>query len=115
MRSSLGLFSEKRKNIFYIILLLIFSILFNQYYGYKGIFPIDSFLHFDVSYRILNGENPFSDFWTVSGPAIDYIQAIFFYIFGVNWGSYVLHASLVNVLLTITTFFVLKRLRQQYI
>ena len=105
-----------KKNIFLIninekiliLFLILFSFLINQYYGNRGVFPIDSFLHFDVGYRILNGENPFSDFWTVSGPAVDYIQAVFFYIFGVNWSSYVLHASLMNALLTVTTFFVLK-------
>ena len=108
-----------KKNIFLInfnekilvLFLILFSLFFNQYYGNRGVFPIDSFLHFDVSYRILNGENPFSDFWTVSGPAIDYMQAVFFYIFGANWNSYVLHASLVNVLITITTFVVLKNFK----
>ena len=95
------------KNKFFILFLFLFSITINQHYGNRGAFPIDSFFHFDVAYRILNGAHPFSDFWTVSGPAVDYIQAIFFYIFGVNWYSYVLHASLMNALLTISTFFVL--------
>ena len=66
------------KNKLYILFLFLFSIIINQYYGNRGAFPIDSFLHFDNGYRILNGENPFSDFWTVSGPTVDYIQAIFF-------------------------------------
>ena len=99
------------KNKFFIIFLFFFSIIVNQHYGNRGAFPVDSFLHFDTGYRILSGENPFSDFWTVSGPTVDYIQAIFFYIFGVNWNSYVLHASLMNALLTISTFFVLKNFK----
>ncbi len=105
-----------KKNIFFtnirekilILVLIVFSLLINQYYGNQGVFPIDSFLHFDTGYRILNGEKPFSDFWTVSGPLVNYIQAIFFYIFGINWSSYVLHASVINALATIFTFFVLK-------
>ena len=100
----MGLISKKK---ILILILILFSLLINQYYGNKGIFPIDSFSHFDTGFRILLGEYPFKNYWVVSGPFIDYIQAIFFYFFGVNWQSYVLHASFVNALLTITTFFVL--------
>ena len=100
----MGLISKKK---ILILILILFSFLINQYYGNKGIFPVDSFSHFDAGFRILLGEYPFKNYWVVSGPFIDYIQAIFFYFFGVNWQSYVLHASFVNALLTITTFFVL--------
>ena len=84
------------KEIYIIIFLGLFSILINQYYGNKGIFPADSFAHFDTGFRILLDLHPFKDFWIVSGPLIDYIQAIFFYFFGVNWQSYVFHASFFN-------------------
>jgi len=99
------------KNKIFILFLFFFSIIINQYYGNRGAFPMDSFFHFDAAYRILNGEHPFKDFWVVSGPIVDYIQATFFYIFGVNWQSYVLHASLFNALITISTFFVLKNFK----
>ena len=95
-----------KKNLF-IILLFFFSLLINQYYGNKGIFPVDSLAHFDTGYRILLGDHPFKDYWVVSGPLIDYIQSIFFYLFGINWQSYVLHASLVNAILSIATFLIL--------
>ena len=75
--------SEKKKKTFYIIVLLIFSILFNQYYGYKGIYPIDSFFPFNSGYDILNGFFPFKDYWTRTSPFIDLIQALFFKILGV--------------------------------
>ena len=101
--------SHKQK--FLIAFLFLFSLLSNQYYGNKGIFPIESFCHFDVAFRVLNGEVPFEDYWLVSGPIIDYIQAIFFYIFGANWQSYVLHASFFNSVLTISTFYLLKNLK----
>ena len=74
-------------------LLTVFSVIINQYYGNKGIFPIDSFHFFDSGYRILNGEVPFLDYWVVKGPLLDYLQAGFFYIFGENWQAYVFHAS----------------------
>ena len=96
-----------KENLF-IIFLFLFSLLFNQYYGNQGIFPPDSFAHFDTGYRILIGEYPFRDYWLVSGPLGDYLQALFFYLFGVNWQSYILQASFINAVLTITTFIVLR-------
>ncbi len=98
--------SHKEKIL--IIFVFLFSLLINQYYGNKGVFPIESFCHFDVAFRVLKGEVPFEDYWLVSGPIVDYIQAIFFYIFGFNWQSYVLHASIFNSILTISTFYLLK-------
>ena len=103
--------SEKKKKTFYIIVLLIFSILFNQYYGYKGIYPIDSFFPFNSGYDILNGFFPFKDYWTRTSPFIDLIQALFFKILGVSWFSYVLHASIFNFIFTISTFYTLNKFK----
>ena len=62
----------------HLIILLIFSISFNQYYGYQGVIPLDSFLIFNSGYDVLNGYFPFKDYWTITGPLIDFIQALFF-------------------------------------
>ncbi len=102
---------KKKINFIYIIILVFFSIIFNQYYGYIGILPIDSFLVFNSGYDLMSGYYPFKDYWTIKEPFIDLIQAIFFKIFGVSWFSYVLHASLFNCLITISTFFILKRFK----
>jgi hypothetical protein len=91
-----------------VIILFLFSLLINQYYGNRGIFPVDSFAHFDTGFRILLGEHPFKNYWIVSGPFLDYTQSIFFYLFGVNWQAYIFHASLINAILTLATFFILK-------
>jgi len=99
------------KDKIFILFLFIFSIIINQYYGNRGAFPMDSFHFFDSGYRVLNGDIPFIDYWLVKGPLLDYMQAIFFFIFGVNWQSYVLHASLINAVITISTFFVLKNFK----
>ena len=88
-----------------IIILILFSSLFNQYYGNRGIFPIDSFLIFDAAHNILSGNHPFKDYWLITGPFLDYLQALFFLILDVNWFSYVLHASLLNALLTLYSFY----------
>ena len=66
-------------NKFFIFVgLFLFSLLINQYYGNIGVFPVDSFSHFDTGYRILLNEHPFKDYWIVSGPFVDYFQALFF-------------------------------------
>lgn len=99
------------KNFIYIFLLTMFSVTFNQYYGYQGILPIDSFLIFNSGYDLLNGNYPFKDYWTIKEPFIDFLQAIIFYIFGISWFSYVLHASIFNLIITLSTFFILKKFR----
>ncbi len=99
--------SNKQKKIFLSIFLFFFSISFNQYYGYLGILPIDSFLVFNNGYDFLNGKFPFIDYWTIKEPLLDAIQAIFFKIFGISWFSYVLHASILNFIITIATFYTL--------
>ena len=96
------------KEKIFIIILILFSLSINQYYGNRGIFPVDSLAHFDTGFRILLGEHPFKNYWTVSGPFVDYIQAIFFYFLGVSWQSYVFHASLINAVLSVATFIVFR-------
>jgi hypothetical protein len=96
------------KEKIFVIILFLFSILINQYYGNKGVFPVDSFAHFDTGFRILLDEHPFKNYWIVSGPLLDYMQSVFFYIFGVNWQSYILHASFINGVVTIATFLVVR-------
>ncbi len=98
---------KKRKKIIYFAILLVFSILFNQYYGFIGVFPTDSFLIFNSGYDLMNGYFPFKDFYSTTGPMLDMIQALFYNIFGVSWFSYVFHASFINALITIATFYTL--------
>ncbi len=95
---------NKIKIFFLLIILFFFSLTINLYYGYRGIFPQDSFFHFDAAYNILNNRHPFKDFYSISGVFVDYLQAVFFYFFGVNWFSYILHAATVNCLLSISSF-----------
>ena len=101
---------KKKKETIYIIFLFLFSIFFNQRYGYLGINPIDSF-SFNSGYDILNGHYPFKDYWTITGPFVAFTQAIFFKIFNVSWFSYVLHASVFNFIITISTFYTLYKFR----
>ena len=68
-------------------------------------FPHDSASHFDAGKRILLGEHPIKDYWIISGFIIDYIQSFFFLLLGTSWQNYVLHASILNGLLTLSIFF----------
>ena len=96
-----------------VLTIFIFSVLINYYSAYRGIFPMDSFSHYDIGFRILLGDHPFKDYWAVSGPFIDYFQGLLFYILGANWISYVLQASILNGIVSVTTFFLFKKLGLQ--
>ena len=99
------------KNKTYYIILAIFSLSINQYFGNRGLFPIDSFLIFDPAFNIISGKHPFKDYWLITGPFLDYIQAFFFLVFGTNWFSYVLHSALLNLILAVFSYFVFVQLR----
>ena len=62
-------------------IVFISGLLFCHLTGNRGVHPIDSFSHFDSGFRVLNGEHPFKDFWAISGPFIDYIQSLIFFLF----------------------------------
>jgi hypothetical protein len=94
-------------NISYTIIIICVAIAINQYFGNIGVYPIDSFFPFNASYEILNNKYPFRDYWTITGPFMDVTQAILFYLFGVNWTIYVLHASIVNAVLGVIVYYFL--------
>ena len=101
--------NSKNIKIVLFLLLCAFSILINNFYGNIGIFPIDSLGFFDTAYSILLDKHPFKDFWIFSGPLVDYIQAVFFKLFGLKWSSYILHASIFNLIITVFVFFTLNK------
>ncbi len=98
-------------NIINFFIIFLFSFLINIYYAKFGVFPIDTFLHYDSGYRILKNEYPIKDYWIVSSFVVDFIQATFFKIFGVNWYAYVMHSSLFNALISICTYYFFLYLR----
>ena len=103
----------KKENIPYSIdyvIVIFFSFFINYYYSSLGVLPQDTFAYYDTAYRILHGSVPFKDYWTVSGPFIDYLQAIYFFIFGISWKSYILNGSIINSLTTTIFFYLLKNL-----
>jgi hypothetical protein len=106
------MFNQKKYYNFYIyVILILISFFINFYVGSQGVFPVDTFIHYDSGFRILLGENPVKDYWIVHGFIIDYIQAIFFKVFGNNWYAYIIHSSLFNLIITLSSYSVFRLLK----
>ena len=94
---------------FYIqFVIILYSFFINWFSANIGVMPIDTFGFFDTGYSILIGKLPMRDFWSFSGIVVDYFQSIFFWLFGLNWSSYIFHASSINVLATLSFYYFLK-------
>ncbi len=97
-------------NYLLVLLLIIYAFVINWVSANIGILPIDTFAFFDSGFNILNNKLPLRDFWIFTGLLVDYLQALFFLIFGSTWNSYVLHASFINILASLSFYFFLIRL-----
>ena len=100
----------KFEKYFTYLALIIFSYTVNYYVASRGVFPVDTFIHYDNGFKILLGELPVRDYWIVHGFLIDYMQSVFFYLFGANWNSYIIHSSIFNVIISIFTYLILTSL-----
>ena len=89
---------------------LFFSFIINFYYGHQGLMPLDDLQNFNSGYRILTGDFPFRDYYSITGPFLDIMQGYIYKIFGISWQSFVLHASIMNCLYSISVFLFLKNL-----
>ena len=94
----------KTKLIAY-LLLAVFSFYINYYFANIGLYPIDTFTFFDSGYLILQNYHPIKDYWVISGILVDYLQALFFLIFGLNWNSYIIHSSVLNSFISLFFFY----------
>ena len=92
------------RDILPVILLGIFSFLINYYYGFIGIMPMDNTVLYNGGYRVLSGYIPFNDYWLVTGPLLDYLNAFFFKILGLNWKTFIIHSSVVNLLIALASY-----------
>ena len=96
------------KEIPVLIGITIYSYLVNWQSGNIGILPIDSFGFLDTGYSITKGHLPIRDFWIFTGLLVDYMEALFLFLFGNNWNSHLAHSSFMNILGTISFYFFLK-------
>jgi len=99
------------KNYLFISLITIFSFFINFHYANIGVMPNDNFVLYGGGYRVLSGYIPFKDYWLVTGPLLDYLNAFFFLIGGVSWKTYITHSSLFNLLISVSTYFFLITLK----
>ena len=51
--------------------------------------PLDDLQNFNSGYRVLNGDFPFKDYYSISGPLLDIFQSFFYKLFGINWNSFI--------------------------
>ena len=73
--------------------IIIYAFYINWLSGNIGIMPIDTFGFLDTGFSILKNRLPIRDFWIFTGLTVDYIQSLFFLLFGLSWKSYIFHAS----------------------
>ena len=99
------------KNYLFISLIAIFSFSINFHYANIGVMPNDGFVLYNGGYRVLNGYIPFKDYWLITGPLLDYLNALFFLIGGISWKSYIAHSSFFNLLISVSTYFLLITLK----
>ena len=67
-----------------VFFLAILAFFVNYYYGFIGMMPMDNTVLFNGGYRVLSGYTPFNDYWLVTGPLLDYLNAFFFKLFGIS-------------------------------
>ena len=105
------MFLKKEKLIIEAPILLgisIYAYLINWYSGNIGVLPIDSFGFLDTGHSITKGHLPIRDFWIFTGLLVDYMEAIFLFLFGNNWNSHLAHGSFMNIVGTIGLYLFLK-------
>ena len=110
----LNKFKELVKKNSFVILIAIFAFYINKIYANLGVFPIDTFFHFDAGFNVMKGYLPIRDYWIVSGIVPDLMEAFFFFILGAGWETHVIHSSLFNAFISLATFFLLQKISYIY-
>lgn len=93
-----------------LIILFVFGIKINLFYGRMGFMPVDHSITFDGGWRIISGQVPLRDFTTPHSLIPIMLQALVFKILGVNWFAYCMHAAILNGLFCIVVYRFLKLL-----
>ncbi|MDA1139220.1 MAG: glycosyltransferase family 39 protein [Planctomycetota bacterium] len=101
---------RRKKCIYSLAGVLLVAFLLPLFTGSRGFFPYDQSIIFDGGYRVLIGQVPFRDFYLPYPPLAIWIQALSFYLFGVNYWAYVIPAAMMNLLGTACAFYMLRLL-----
>lgn len=89
----------------------IYAYYINWLSGNIGIIPIDSFGFLDTGFSILKGKLPIRDFWIFTGLLVDYMEAVFLWLFGNNWNSHLYHACFMNILASLSVYYFLNKIK----
>ena len=101
-------YQKKIIEFFNIFTLVFISFSVNYYFGHQGLMPLDDLQNFNSGYRVLTGDFPFVDYYSITGPLLDVWQSTIYKILGVNWSSLVVHSSILNSLYSLIIYFFLK-------
>ena len=93
-----------------VFFLAILAFFVNYHYGFIGMMPMDNTVLFNGGYRVLNGYTPFNDYWLVTGPLLDYLNAFFFKLFGISWSTFIIHSSTFNLILAVASYYFFKKM-----
>lgn len=99
----------KIQEIISITFLIFASSLSSFYFGHVGLMPLDDLQNFNSGFRVLKGDFPFKDYYSITGPLLDIWQSNFYKILGVSWQSFIIHASLMNAFYTISLYYFCKK------
>ena len=94
-----------------ILFLAILAFLINYRYGFIGIMPMDNTVLFNGGYRVLKGYTPFTDYWLVTGPLLDYLNAFFFKFLGISWSTFIIHSSIINSILALSSYYLFTKIK----
>ena len=92
-----------------VIFLFFFSFLVNFYFGHIGLMPLDDLQNFNSGHRVLKGDFPFRDYYSITGPLLDIWQSYLYKFFGTSWQTFLLHASVLNFFYSLSLYFFIKR------
>jgi hypothetical protein len=76
--------------------LIIFAVAWVWHVGHRGLFLMDHSIVFDGGYRVLNGQVPYKDIYMAYLPGTLWVQAFFFWLYGVDFSAMVLPAAIFN-------------------
>ena len=91
-----------------LVALGLFAAAIELYYGRRGFMPIDQSVVFDGGWRTLSGQVPFRDYTTPNAIIPSLIQGLFFWVLGVSWTVYLVHAAVFNALFAMLVYILLR-------
>ena len=92
-----------------LVALGLFAAFLEFHYGRRGYMPLDqSVVVFDGGWRTLSGQIPFRDYTTPNAITPSLLQGLSFWLLGVSWTAYLVHAAVFNALFAALVYLLLR-------